>query len=147
MSLPVDDFRAAMSAHGLVPAESIIADGRIHRCDVDAPNGRGDGAYLLHLDGIPAGGFQSWQNGAGWQDWCSRDTASLTAQERQQLREAAARAGKEREAETRQRQSEAAEYAREIWQAARAAPADQEYLTRKGVRAHGLRVYRGELRS
>jgi len=145
MSSPVDDFRAAMRAHGLVPPESIIADGRIHRCDVDTLNGHGDGAYLLHLDGIPAGGFQSWQDGDGWHDWCSRDTASLTAQEWQQLREAAAQARKEREVETRQRQSEAAEYAREIWQAAKAASADHEYLKPKGVRTHGLRVYRGEL--
>jgi len=39
--------------------ESIIADGSIRRCDAAGKNGKGDAAYLLHLDGIPAGGAAS----------------------------------------------------------------------------------------
>lgn len=52
----IDRFRAALAAHDIVPPESIIADGSIHRCDAAGKNGKGDAAYLLHLDGIPAGG-------------------------------------------------------------------------------------------
>ena len=33
-----------------------FADGSIHRCDAAGKNGKGDAAYLLHLDGIPAWG-------------------------------------------------------------------------------------------
>ena len=52
----IDQFRAALAARDIVPPESIIADGSIHRCDAAGKNGKGDAAYLLHLDGIPAGG-------------------------------------------------------------------------------------------
>jgi hypothetical protein len=68
----------------LVPPERIEADGRIHRCDVDARNEEGDGAYLLHLDGIAAGGFENWQNG-GWQDWCAKDARALKSNRDQLL--------------------------------------------------------------
>ena len=52
----VDRFRAALAARDIVPPESIIADGTIHRCEAAGKNCKGDAAYLLHLDGIPAGG-------------------------------------------------------------------------------------------
>ena len=52
----IDRFRAALAARDIVPPESIIADGSIHRCDAAGKNGKGDAAYLLHLGGIPAGG-------------------------------------------------------------------------------------------
>ena len=32
-------------------------------------NGKGDAAYLLHLDGIPAGGLENWRDGKGWESW------------------------------------------------------------------------------
>jgi len=53
----IEQFRAALAARDIVPPESIIADGSIHRCDAAGKNGKGDAAYLLHLDGIPAGGL------------------------------------------------------------------------------------------
>lgn len=55
----IDRFRAALAARDIVPPESIIADGSIHRCDAAGKNGKGDAAYLLHLDGIPAGIFSN----------------------------------------------------------------------------------------
>ena len=59
-------FADAMSARGLVPPRQLIADGRIHRCDVTGKpgkSGRGDGSYFLHAEGIPAGGFENWTDG------------------------------------------------------------------------------------
>lgn len=53
----IDRFRVALAARDIVPPESVIADGSIHRCDAAGKNGNGDAAYLLHLDGIPAGVF------------------------------------------------------------------------------------------
>jgi putative DNA primase/helicase len=62
-------FVAAMSRRGLVP-KKLIADGKIHRCDVRGPGGCKDGAYLLYVDGVvPAGGFQNWKDGLGWAGW------------------------------------------------------------------------------
>jgi hypothetical protein len=52
----IDRFRVALAARDIVAPESIIAGGSIHRCDVAGKNGKGDAAYLLHLEGIPAGG-------------------------------------------------------------------------------------------
>ena len=49
-------FRAALIARDIVPPDPIVADGRLHRCNAVGRRGRGDVAYLLHLDGIPAGG-------------------------------------------------------------------------------------------
>ena len=43
----------------------IIADGSIHRCDAAGRNGKGDAAYLLHLDGVPAAGLENWRDGNG----------------------------------------------------------------------------------
>lgn len=65
----IDRFRAALVARDIVPPESIIADGSIHRCDAAGKNGKGDAAYLLHLDGIPAGGLENWRDGKGWESW------------------------------------------------------------------------------
>ncbi len=54
----------------LRPPEQIIADGKIHKCDVaDLPNGNGRGSYLLHLDRLPAGGFANWRADLLWQKW------------------------------------------------------------------------------
>ena len=57
------DFRNAMQQRGLVPPSEILTDGKLHRCDVRGKNGSGDGAYILHDDDRPAGGFQNWQDG------------------------------------------------------------------------------------
>lgn len=51
----LDRFRAALIARDIVPPEPIIADDRLHRCSAAGARGLGD-AYLLHLDGLPAGG-------------------------------------------------------------------------------------------
>ena len=51
----LDQFRAALIAREIVPPDTIIADGRLHRCNAAGARGRGDAAYLLHLDGVPAG--------------------------------------------------------------------------------------------
>ncbi len=55
----LDRFRAALIARDIVPPDPIIADGRLRRCNAAGPHGRGDAAYLLHLDGVPAGGMEN----------------------------------------------------------------------------------------
>ena len=63
-------FRCAMIRRGLVPPEQIIADGKLHQCDIaDLPRGNLRGSYLLHLDSIAAGGFANWCDGLKWQKW------------------------------------------------------------------------------
>jgi putative DNA primase/helicase len=67
MGDPVQQFREALSRRGITVPREVIADGRLHRCDAQCRNGKGDAAYLLHLNGIPVGGFQNWRDGIGWQ--------------------------------------------------------------------------------
>ncbi len=81
----IDEFRAAMRARGLIPPDKIQADGHMHRCDVEGKRGKGDGAYVLYMDGIPAGGFQNWKDGLDWEKWCYKDAESLTPEERASL--------------------------------------------------------------
>jgi putative DNA primase/helicase len=82
----MDAFRSAMRTAGLIPPDKVVADGQIHRCDVEGRNGSGDGAYVLHLDGFSAGGFQNWQNGGGWQNWSGSDLDDLTPEQRAERR-------------------------------------------------------------
>jgi putative DNA primase/helicase len=67
----IDSFRAALAARDIIPPVEVIADGRIHRCDAVGKHGKGDAAYLLHLDPVPVGGFENWRDGKGWETWRS----------------------------------------------------------------------------
>ena len=66
---PLAAFRQFAAGLGVSLPPEVVADGQLHRCDTLGKNGDGDGAYLLHLDGLPAGGAQNWQSGQGWVDW------------------------------------------------------------------------------
>lgn len=141
----IDRFRVALAARDIVPPERIIADGSIHRCDAAGKNGKGDAAYLLHLDGIPAGGLENWRDGRGWESWRFDIGRALTPAERDALRRKAEAASARRTEEAVKRHAAAREVAARIWHAARPAGDVHPYLARKGVAAHGLRVFKGAL--
>ena len=137
-------FEDALRQRDIIPPSHLCSDGKLHRCNVEGRGGKGDAAYVLHLDGIPAGGFQNWRDGLGWEDWCADVGRSLTTVEREELRQKTALARAEREAEEIRRRAEAAAIAEAIW---REVPAcdDHPYLNRKGVKPHGVRLSRGKL--
>ena len=141
----IDRFRAALAARDIVPPENLIADGSIHRCDVAGKNGKGDAAYLLHLDGIPAGGLENWRDGKGWESWRFDIGRALTPAEHDALRAKAKTASTRRTEEAIRRHATARELAARIWHAARPVGDAHPYLARKGVVAHGLRVFKGAL--
>src|SRR5262245_29250776 len=87
MGDPIQQFRDALSRRGIIVPDESIADGRIHRCDAEGKNGKGDAAYLLYLDGIAAGGFQNWRDGLGWEDWRADIGRPLTPGEKAAHRE------------------------------------------------------------
>ncbi len=68
----ISQFRIAMGERQIIPPVEIITDGKIHRCDAEGKNGRGDAAYLLHLDGVAAGGLENHRDGRGWENWPRR---------------------------------------------------------------------------
>src|SRR5262249_53899421 len=107
----------------------------------------GDASYLLHLDGmIPAGGFQNWQNGIGWEGWGADIGRELSPAERNDLKAKAEATRQQREADLARRQAEAAQIAERVWN--ESAPCSgHPYLTKKGlVAGYGARVSkRGDL--
>jgi putative DNA primase/helicase len=114
-----------------------IADGSIQRFHVPGDKaGTLNGWYVLYLDGIASGAFGSWKAGSA-HTWCSREP--VDAREAEQVRQRIEQARRQRQAEQHKRQQAAAEYANRLWRDARRADPEHPYLTRKGLRTHGLR--------
>ncbi len=137
----IAQFRTAAEARGLLLPDHLEADGKLHRCPLwEGAKGKKDGAYLLHLDGVPAGGFQNFRDGLDWENWRADIGRQLTPEE-----EAAGRARMEaqraeREAEAKAKRDKARRKANAIWNSAKPAPDDHAYLLRKSVPSFGLRV-------
>jgi putative DNA primase/helicase len=134
----------AASKRGLIIANP-VADGCVHRCSIaDKPKGNQDGAYLLHTDGFPCGGFQNHTDGLGWQDWRTDIGRKPTRQEiiAQQAKTDEAR--RQREIERHQRHESAAAKAAHLWECARPA-INHSYLVKKNIKAHGVRQLKDAL--
>lgn len=131
-------FADAIRAAGLTPPEQIEADGEIHRFGTNGKRTDDAGWYSLHLDGVPAGIFGSWRDGMS-QTWSAKTANEMTQAEREAQRALIEAMKAKREAEQQQRQQHAQAEALALWAAAPAAPADHGYLTRKGIKAHGIK--------
>lgn len=141
MTDPIMQFRDALQRRGIIPPVEIIGDGKIHRCDVEGRIGRGDGAYLLHLDGVPAGGFQNHRDGAGWEKWRADIGRRLAPVELLAVRQRVDVTQRARQADDAKRHAEARRRAELIWRDANPADPFHRYLMSKGVAAHGVRQY------
>lgn len=133
-------FRDAIAAAGLTPPEEVIADGKLRRFASNGKRSDLAGWYVLHDGNIPAGAFGDWRSGVD-ETWCANIGRQWTAAEQQAHRAKAAEAARQREAEEVRIRAEAAKRAASIWDGAQPAPDSHEYLRRKAVRAHGLRVH------
>jgi putative DNA primase/helicase len=141
----IEQFRAALAARDIVAPDRIIADGSIHRCDAAGKNGKGDAAYLLHLDGVPAGGLENWRDGKGWESWRFDIGRALTTTELDALHKRCEAASVRRKSESSSRYAAAREAAARMWSAGTPAEDEHPYLVQKGVAANGLRVLKGAL--
>lgn len=141
----IDQFRQDMQAAGIHYSGEIIADGKLHRFHIEGhKRGSLDGAYVLHLDGCPAGFFQDFKAGIS-QTWKSGNGHQPVPYALvQQIKEAE----QQREAETRQRQSAAASKAVSIWSQSKPITnrSAHDYLINKQLQYHyGARLYRDAL--
>jgi len=137
----IAQFRTAAEARGLLLPDRLEADGKLHRCPLwEGAKGKKDGAYLLHLDGVPAGGFQNFRDGLDWENWRADIGRQLTPEEEAANRARMEAQRAEREAEAKARRDKARRKANAIWNSAKPAPDDHAYLLRKGVPSFGLRV-------
>ena len=141
---PLSQFRAALEGREIIPPQPIQADGRLHRCDAQGKHGKGDACYILHLDGRPAGGFQNWRDGMGWQTWTAETNQTFTAEDQAASRKRQASMKREREADEEQRQIEARAKAARIWETATPV-VDHPYLRTKQVLPYGIRAFKGAL--
>lgn len=137
---PIEQFRDAIQTAGLVPPDEIEADGKLHRFSSNGKKTDDAGWYLLHDDGIPAGSFGDWRTGIT-QTWRADIGRTLTPAEESEHRAKVEAMRCEREADEARRKSEAKARAATIWNQGKPAPDDHAYLTRKGIKAHGAKLY------
>lgn len=131
----------------LDPAD-VIADGEIHRCDVEAPgsSGRNDGAYKLHLDERPAGWFTNHRDGLPGQTW-KADLPPMIPAEREAYRIKLQEDRKQREEAQRKKRDAIRAKSQQILETSPRATNDNAYAKNKGIDVAGLKVrtYAGDL--
>lgn len=138
MRTALQQFRDALEARGLQP-EHIIADGVLHRCRTTQGGRKLNGSYLFHDDERPAGGFQAFDDGLGWETWSAKlpRRESTPAERKAQLARRKAQQ-EQRDGDTAARHAKAAMQAKAMWDNAWIAW-NHPYLTAKGVSQHGLK--------
>lgn len=144
MSQYINDFADAIAAAGLGHPE-IMADGTLHRfkAENDRPGTR-NAWYVMHLDHHPAGAFGSWRDGQHT-TWSARADQPLTPRQNADIRRLVEQAKALRDAETRDRQAEAASRAMRQWDIARPPDPAHPYLVAKAIRPYGIRQLGGAL--
>uniref|UniRef100_UPI002601B8BC toprim domain-containing protein n=1 Tax=uncultured Desulfovibrio sp. TaxID=167968 RepID=UPI002601B8BC len=135
----LQDVLARMMADGLVPVESLQADGALHRCGVRGRERGRDGAYRVHLDPPASAWWRNWRTGAEG-TYCGKTDNEMSAAERKALRQRIDEDKAARQAEQERRWAATARLARSIWNAAPLATDTHPYTRRKGVPALGLRL-------
>ncbi len=142
MTDAINQFRAALSARGILAPIEIRADGVLHRCDAEGKGGKKDAAYLLHLDGIPAGGFENHRDGLGWENWRADIGRVMTPAEEAEHRAKVEAQRKQREIEQARRHAEARKRAGLIL--AEAYPGEHPYVLKKHIQPYGAKVIEAE---
>jgi len=143
--LIIAEFRNAMEGRGIVPPTNLIADGRMHRCDAEGRKGQRGAAYKLHMDGVPAGGFENHHDGRGWENWKAEIEDTRTPAEKARFAQEIEENKRRRAAEAKENQANAKDRAAWIWGRSEAATADHPYLIRKQVPPVGLGLYKEAL--
>ena len=141
----IGEFKTAMLKLGLLPPASLIADGKIHRCGTASRERGKDGAYCLYLNSsVPAGWFQNHRTGA-WQTWSLKTNRLRTLAEQTALYERITQDRLHYETEISRQYDRTAIRAERLLNAMKPADDTHEYLSRKGVKAYGVREWLGRL--
>jgi phage/plasmid primase-like uncharacterized protein len=138
------EYADAMRARRLVPPQDgIVADGKIHKCDVaDKRPGKGDGRYAFYPNKqVPGGWFINWSDGRGVQNWHYTKGGRLSAADRREV-ERTVKAGRKQRAE---HHIEARAEAEQTWRNGKPVPERFAYCVRKQVKPHGLRFNRAKV--
>jgi len=138
---PERQLLSAIERAGMVPPDAIYLDGQIHRWKTKKGGTSGDktGWYVAFGDGIPAGRFGDWAAGTE-HPWRADQARELSVSEQIAFDRRMAEAKAARDAARAQAQHSTAEVVAHIWEQAPLAPADHDYLRRKGIGPNGARV-------
>jgi len=132
----IEQFRSALASRGIIPPALLLADGQLHRCDSEGKNGKKDAAYVLHLDGFPAGGFENHCDGQGWQNWHAQ--GHLSDAEKAAYRAKLEAINQQRQADKAQRKQQTQAAAQALWQ--HASPSlGHPYLRKKRLYEYGTK--------
>ena len=136
----VEQFLESARGAGLRIKGQPIADGKVHRVEVEGTSKK-SGGYVLHMDERPAGKIWNYKTGyeSGWS--ASGATVPLTAEER---KERDLRISAQRDAESKEkafREEEVARWSAAQWHTAKSVK-DHPYLSIKGIHMDDARVTR-----
>lgn len=132
-------FINAISKSGITPPLSVIADGHIHRFSYNGKPNNTDGWYVYHNDADNVRGHYG-DNHSISDTWFASTGKTLTTAEHA-TRQAQTKAMKDkREADDMKSKAEAKERANEMWNKSTAIT-EHAYLTKKGVKAYGIKLY------
>lgn len=139
----LEQFRLAIIAEGLVPPETILADGKIRKFSTNGKKSDKAGWYVLHDDTIPYGSFGDFRTGIH-KPWRADIGRALTRVEETDYRARIGAIRRLREAEEIKNKAEARERAGKMWAESNICT-EHPYLTRKHIKANGTRIHRGSL--
>jgi phage/plasmid primase-like uncharacterized protein len=121
--------------------KSLQADGHIHRADAankERGHGKGDAAYVLHMDGWPAGYMMNWTTGVKKKWRFESDDQPSEAEQRALKKFYAEKARLFAELLTKDREAAQAKAETE-WKTANPAPPEHPYLKAKDVPPYGVK--------
>lgn len=125
-------FKNAMLDADIKPPADINPDGAIHRFGKNK-----NGWYVFYNDNIPAGSFGDWSKDLSI-SWCSKKDSDFSPEERSAYKKRMQEASGQREAEQQKRQAKAKKTCSDKWVNA-SSTINHEYLTKKQVKAYGLK--------
>lgn len=131
---PEQQLIDAIESAGLEAPESVVLDGKLRRFGRKKTSW-----YVAYGDNIPAGRFGDWKLGVDHVFRADVDR-ELTLAENMAITRRMAEAKTARDAEKEKRQEVATNTVQTIWDQAGLASPEHEYLTRKGIQAHGVRI-------
>ena len=139
---PALAFQSAMADAGLICPDIPIADGDIHRFEVEGDRkGSRNGWYILFRDQI-GGAFGSWKTGQS-ETWSVKGKESMASEERQAWQKQMKAAKAKRKEEQKKIHAEARKKAQDGWQAANIDPVNHPYIKNKQITPFGIKQ-RGE---
>lgn len=134
-----EEFKDVMRAEGLQPPD-YIEPGKLHRFSTNGVRADTSGWCKMFED-ERGGVFGDWRSGKE-QTWQAKHDRPQSPAEREAFRRKVEEDRQRRKQETEQKYRVAADQAAEYWKRCEEA-VTHPYLERKGISAHGVRIYKG----